>query len=71
MKVRYGKLMLGLSSVALAGVSFAGEGTSLDFYTAATNAASEVAPAATAGLVVLGALLAVSIAVKAFKRTAK
>lgn len=71
MKVKFGKLMLGLSSVALAGVSYAQEGASLDFSNAATTAASEVGPAATAGLVVLAALLAVSIAVKAFKRTAK
>lgn len=68
---KFGKIMFGLSSVALAGVSFAQEGTSLDFGNAASTAAGEVGPAAAAGLVVLAALLAVSIAVKAFKRTAK
>lgn len=69
---KFGKWMLSLSSVALAGVSYAQEGgATLDFGNAATTAAGEVGPAATAGLVVLAALLAVSIAVKAFKRTAK
>lgn len=68
---KFGKWLLSLSTVALAGASYAEGGATLDFSSAATDAAAGVGPAATAGLVVLAALLAVSIAVKAFKRTAK
>lgn len=57
-----------VGAVAASAGSALAEGT-IDFTAASTTAAAEIGPAATAGLVILGGLVAVGVAVRAFGKT--
>lgn len=62
------KLMWGLLALGPAVSAFAEGGTVLDFSAATTSATAAIGPAAASGLLIFGGLLAVGVAMRAFRK---